>query len=62
MHGDKRSAAAYLWSPLSGGNPIKHCDGIFVQFQDGVAFGDLVLYLNLRRQTLKHNMKRISPV
>ena len=48
--------AAYLWSPLSGRDPIQHCNGIFIQFQNGVAFSNLVLYLNFGGQTLKDNI------
>lgn len=48
--------ASYLWSPLSGWNPIKHCNGIFIQFQNGVAFSYLVLHLNFWWQTLKDNI------
>lgn len=37
----------YLWSPLSGGDPIKHCNSVFVKLQNRVALSYLVLHLNL---------------
>lgn len=52
------TGAANLGSPLSGGNPFQHCDGIFIQLQNGVALSYFIPHFNLRGQGLEETRQQ----